>query len=115
MLELLARRWWALALRGVVAVLFGLLTLFIPGVTLISLVMLFGFYAISIALTLAAGWAVKLGLLFWPLAAFYAFTLVRQPLRLKLDDPAGALALFQTNTRSGFILFLAIAAGFWRL
>jgi hypothetical protein len=46
MLQLLARRWWALALRGVIAVLFGLLTLFMPGVTLISLVLLFGFYAI---------------------------------------------------------------------
>jgi uncharacterized membrane protein HdeD (DUF308 family) len=46
MLQLLARRWWALALRGAIAVLFGLLTLFIPGVTLISLVLLFGFYAI---------------------------------------------------------------------
>ena len=46
MLELLAGRWWALALRGVIAVLFGLLTLFLPGITLISLVMLFGCYAI---------------------------------------------------------------------
>jgi uncharacterized membrane protein HdeD (DUF308 family) len=46
MLQLLARRWWALALRGAIAVLFGLLTLFIPGVTLISLVLLFGCYAI---------------------------------------------------------------------
>ena len=46
MLQLLARRWWALALRGAIAVLFGLLTFFIPGVTLISLVLLFGFYAI---------------------------------------------------------------------
>ena len=46
MLQMLARRWWALALRGTIAVLFGLLTLFIQGVTLISLVMLFGFYAI---------------------------------------------------------------------
>jgi uncharacterized membrane protein HdeD (DUF308 family) len=46
MLQHLARRWWALALRGVIAVLFGLLTFFIPGITLISLVLLFGFYAI---------------------------------------------------------------------
>ena len=46
MLQLLARRWWALALRGVFAVLFGLLTFLIPGVTLIALVILFGFYAI---------------------------------------------------------------------
>jgi uncharacterized membrane protein HdeD (DUF308 family) len=46
MLQLLARRWWALALRGAIAVLFGLLTLFIPDVTLISLVLLFGLYAI---------------------------------------------------------------------
>jgi uncharacterized membrane protein HdeD (DUF308 family) len=46
MLQLLARCWWALALRGVIAVLFGLLTFFIPGITLISLVLLFGFYAI---------------------------------------------------------------------
>jgi len=46
MLQLLARRWWALALRGVIVVLFGLLTFFIPGITLISLVLLFGLYAI---------------------------------------------------------------------
>ena len=46
MLQLLALRWWALALRGAIAVLFGLLTFFIPGVRLISLVLLFGFCAI---------------------------------------------------------------------
>ena len=74
-----------------------------------------GFYVVSIALTLAAGWLANLGPLFWPLAALYALTLLRQPVRLNLDDPAGALALFKANTLSGVLLFAAIAAGFWRL
>jgi 4-hydroxybenzoate polyprenyltransferase len=74
----------------------------------------FGFYVVSIALTLAAGWFAHLGWLFWPFAAAYALSLLRQPFRLKLDNPAGALKLFKSNALSGVLLFLAIVEGFWR-
>ena len=42
----LARNWWAIALRGVAAVVFGVLALLQPGTTLAALVLLFGAYAI---------------------------------------------------------------------
>lgn len=44
--SLLARNWSLIALRGVAALLFGLLTLFNPGLTLRLLVLFFGVYAL---------------------------------------------------------------------
>jgi uncharacterized membrane protein HdeD (DUF308 family) len=43
---LLAGNWWALALRGLLAVLFGITALVMPGLTLAMLVLLYGGYAI---------------------------------------------------------------------
>jgi|SRR5579885_46307 uncharacterized membrane protein HdeD (DUF308 family) len=45
MLGLLARRWWLIALRGVAAIIFGLLAITLPGITLATLIILFGAYA----------------------------------------------------------------------
>lgn len=39
-------RWWTVVLRGVLAIVFGLLSMFRPGFAVMSLVVLFGFYAI---------------------------------------------------------------------
>jgi len=38
----LGRNWWAVAARGVLAIAFGLYALFAPGLTLATLIMLFG-------------------------------------------------------------------------
>lgn len=40
----LARNWWAMALRGVAAILFGLIALVAPGAVLISLALFFAIY-----------------------------------------------------------------------
>ena len=45
-MEELARTWWVYLIRGVCAILFGLLAIIWPGITLFALVAFFGAYAI---------------------------------------------------------------------
>jgi len=46
MMSVLVRNWWAFVLRGVLAILFGLISFFMPGVTMLSLVLVFAAYAV---------------------------------------------------------------------
>jgi uncharacterized membrane protein HdeD (DUF308 family) len=45
-MRVLSRNWGAIAIRGVAAILFGILTFVVPGLTLTALVLLFGAYAL---------------------------------------------------------------------
>jgi uncharacterized membrane protein HdeD (DUF308 family) len=93
MSALLARNWWAIALRGVFAILFGLIAVLMPVITIGALVLLFGAYMVVdgifdlVAALRAARSGERWGLLvlegiidfaagaiafFWPLATVFA-------------------------------------------
>jgi uncharacterized membrane protein HdeD (DUF308 family) len=59
----LAHNWWAIALRGLAAIVFGVIALFQPGVMILSLVLVFAVYAVvdGIAAILAAVRAARQG------------------------------------------------------
>ncbi len=46
LLTAFASHWWVLLLRGIFAVLFGVLAFMVPGLTLVALVFLYGAYAL---------------------------------------------------------------------
>ncbi len=75
MLHALAQRWWLLLLRGIAAVVFGALAFIWPAITLVTLVLFYGAYALvdgvlSLAAAFSGGakpvptwWLVVVGLL----------------------------------------------------
>ncbi len=95
--DLLARNWWALAVRGVFALVFAVLAIVLPGITLLSLVLLFAAYMLAdgifaiVAGIRAASRHERWGLLLlegivdiaagilavlWPVASVLAFVLI---------------------------------------
>ena len=72
------------------------------------------FYVAAGALALAAGVAAGLGPLFYLGWAAYAAHLVRQARRVRTEDPAGALRLFNSNRDAGLILLAAFVLGAWK-
>jgi uncharacterized membrane protein HdeD (DUF308 family) len=69
MLDILARNWWAIALRGLFAVLFGVAAFIWPGLTLTVLVILWGAYALvdGVFALVAAFRAAQMKMTWWPL------------------------------------------------
>jgi uncharacterized membrane protein HdeD (DUF308 family) len=70
LLDALAKNWWVLLVRGIIAVLFGILAFARPGLTLVALVLCYGAYAFLDGVTALwagafarAGWLVLSGLL----------------------------------------------------
>src|SRR5882762_791090 len=47
LMMVLVGNWWAFVLRGIFAILFGLICFILPGMALLSLIFLFGFYALA--------------------------------------------------------------------
>jgi uncharacterized membrane protein HdeD (DUF308 family) len=59
MLATAARQWWVLVLQGVLAIVFGVFALLNPGITIVSLALLFGAWAlISGVSEIVEGWRV---------------------------------------------------------
>lgn len=54
MIQLLAKNWWTLELRGAITIVFGLLALFLPAITLRALILVFGIYALAEGVLLLA-------------------------------------------------------------
>ena len=60
MITELARSWWAFVLRGIVTLLFGLIALIWPGLTILVLTSVFGFYALLDGFfALVAAWGIR--------------------------------------------------------
>jgi uncharacterized membrane protein HdeD (DUF308 family) len=70
LLDAFSKNWWVLLIRGIIAVLFGIMAFALPGLTLLTLVLLYGIFALADGLTALfiggssrAWWMLLVGLL----------------------------------------------------
>lgn len=135
MSALLARNWWAIALRGAVAVVFGLIALFSPGAVLLTLAVLFAAYLLvdgvlgMIAAVRAASHHERWGLLLFeglvnivvgvaaavfPAAAVLAFVLLIAVWAL-VTGILMVVAAFRLHVSHGrwWLVFAGIVSGLW--
>jgi len=108
--DTLTRNWWLVALRGLAALLFGVLTIFRPGVTLAALILLFGGYAVASGiLTIVAAIANRHGEARWV------------PLLISglLSVAVGVITFIMPGITAMVLLYLiaawAIVTGIWEI
>jgi uncharacterized membrane protein HdeD (DUF308 family) len=109
MLREMAKNWWILLLRGIVAIVFGVLAFIWPGLTLLTLVLLYGAYALVDGL-LALASAVTGGALAprWWLAVIGFLGIAAGILTFAWPGITALVLLF-------FIAFWAIAVGIFQI
>ncbi len=71
---------------------------------------LYGFYAVSISLLVAAGWVAGMSWMYFVWMAGAALHLARQVRKVDLDDPKDCLRTFKSNRDFGFLVFGGILA-----
>ena len=110
----LARNWWVLVLRGVLAVLFGVVAFLWPGVTVASFVLLFGAYAVvDGVLSLAAAIRPAPGQSRWLLILFGVLSLIAGLFVLSRPGISAVVMLYVTAVwaiASGFVGIVAAIA-----
>jgi uncharacterized membrane protein HdeD (DUF308 family) len=105
MLHALSRNWWLILLRGICAIVFGVLAFALPGLALVTLVLLYGAYALvdgvfALAAAIMGGAPTPR----WWLAIVGLLGIVAGLLTLLLPGITALVLLF-------FIAFWAIAIG----
>ena len=121
----LARKWWAVALRGVLAIVFGILAFAVPSAVMLSLALLFGAYCLidGVLAIVAAVRAARERERWWLLLLEGVLNLVMAAITFVF--PGGAVLAFVLVTAAWAILSggamlgsafrLAVGAGRWWL